>query len=392
MAASDIRNAQADGAEPVGDEAATTDARPRLPHLNRTDPPAYLQNYLNREAQGGKRHELDGGTAPDSGRTDDTPLYLRRFRDRKSGAHPLESPLPEWEGQDLGVTLARAQITKTKEIVPEDAQQAGAKVLTQVHIIRHGETQGYSTESGLTPLGSWQVHRRGFDISKSLRDGERVHIVSADTNRARQTSEGIRKGLLDGLTMWGREAEVSEVHPMEEFRNFQVWTPEGLRDVTGAFRLYKKEMEKYERVAMGNRPSWLVEIDRFWQTQAGGGDPITLWTQIPMLNFEPPSATVRRFWAGIERIRTEYPGDRIIVGTHSGPIRVFAISAFGYDPGEPYNTEEVIVRLLEEKSALIAYRNRVQEVQVPQLDLLPDWWERLEGAALPSSSRQEARA
>ena len=179
---------------------------------------------------------------------------------------------------------------------------------------------------------------------------------------------------------------------MEEFRNFQVWTPEGLRDVTGAFRLYKKEMEKYERVAMGNRPSWLVEIDRFWQTQAGGGDPITLWTQIPMLNFEPPSATVRRFWAGIERIRTEYPGDRIIVGTHSGPIRVFAISAFGYDPGEPYNTEEVIVRLLEEKSALIAYRNRVQEVQVPQLDLLPDWWERLEGAALPSAPRQEARA
>ncbi|NDA50405.1 MAG: histidine phosphatase family protein, partial [Actinobacteria bacterium] len=205
----------------------------------------------------------------------------------------------------------------TKEIVPEDAQQAGAKVLTQVHIIRHGETQGYSTESGLTPLGSWQVHRRGFDISKSLRDGERVHIVCADTNRARQTSEGIRKGLLDGLTMWGREAEVSEVHPMEEFRNFQVWTPEGLRDVTGAFRLYKKEMEKYERVAMGNRPSWLVEIDRFWQTQAGGGDPITLWTQIPMLNFEPPSATVRRF---------------------------------------------------------------------------PDWWERLEGVALPSSSRQEDHA
>ncbi|MBL6835210.1 MAG: hypothetical protein ISQ77_07680, partial [Candidatus Nanopelagicales bacterium] len=91
-------------------------------------------------------------------------------------------------------------------------------------------------------------------------------------------------------------------------------------------------------------------------------------------------------------IRTEYPGDRIIVGTHSGPIRVFAISAFGYDPGEPYNTEEVIVRLLEEKSALIAYRNRVQEVQVPQLDLLPDWWERLEGAALPSAPRQEARA
>jgi broad specificity phosphatase PhoE len=285
--------------------------------------------------------------------------------------------------------MARAQITKTKEIVPESREQASPSLLTQVHIIRHGETQGYSTESGLTPLGSWQVHRRGFDISKSIREGERVHIVCADTNRARQTSEGIRKGLLDGLTMWGREAEISEVHPMEEFRNFMVWTPEGLRDVTGAFRLYKREMEKYERVALGDRPTWLVEIDRFWKTQQGGADPITLWTQIPMLNFEPPSATVRRFWAGIQRIQDEYPGDRIIVGTHSGPIRVFAISAFGYDPGEPYNTEEVIVRLVETNSAFIAYRNRVQEVQVPDLDELPDWWEGLSGRALPKALREE---
>jgi hypothetical protein len=84
-------------------------------------------------------------------------------------------------------------------------------------------------------------------------------------------------------------------------------------------------------------------------------------------------------------------GDRIIVGTHSGPIRVFAISAFGYDPGEPYNTEEVIVRLTEDGSAFIAYRNRVQEVQVPDLDLLPDWWEGLSGRALPTSLREEPR-
>lgn len=361
-------------------------ARPRLSHMDRTDPPGYLQKYLERESHGGKRHELDdrGGD-----RTDDVPLYLRRFRDRRSGANPLETPLPTWEGEDLGVTMARAQITKTKEIVPESREQSGPSVLTQVHIIRHGETQGYSTESGLTPLGSWQVHRRGFDISKSIREGERVHIVCADTNRARQTSEGIRKGLLDGLTMWGREAEISEVHAMEEFRNFQVWTPEGLRDVTGAFRLYKREMEKYERVALGDRPTWLVEMDRFWKTQQGGADPITLWTQIPMLNFEPPSATVRRFWAGIQRIQAEHPGDRIIVGTHSGPIRVFAISAFGYDPGEPYNTEEVIVRLVETNSAFIAYRNRVQEVQVPDLDQLPDWWQGLSGRALPKALREE---
>ena len=360
--------------------------RSALPRMDRTDPPGYLQRYLEREARGAQAPTAE---MLDLDRTESTPLYLRRFRDRKSGANPLEEHVPMWEGHDLGVTNAYSRITKTKEIVPESPEQAGALLTTEVHIIRHGETQGYSTESGLTPLGSWQVHRRGFDISKSIKNGDRIRIVCADTNRARQTSEGIRKGLLDGLTMWDRTAEISEVTAMPEFRNFQVWTPEGLRDVTGAFRLYKKEMEKYERVAMGDRPTWLVEMDRFWSTQAGGADPITLWTQIPMLNFEPPSATVRRFWAGIQRIMAEYPGERIIVGTHSGPIRVFAISAFGYDPGEPYNTEEIIVRMMSNNSCFIAYRNRVQEVMVPNLDELPDWWAGLSGRALPVSLRTE---
>lgn len=356
-----------------------------LPRTERNDAPAYLQRYLDRESKGGKAHEvLEPGTPDDT-----TPLYLRRFRDRKSGANDLEAPVPQWQGQDLGVTLARATQTKTKEIVPDDAVAAGPALKTQVHIIRHGETQGYSTESGLTPLGSWQAHRRGFDISKGIKEGERVRIVCADTNRARQTAEQIHKGLLDGMTMWGRTAEVVGVTAYEEFRNFMVWTPEGLRDVTAAFRLYLKEIEKYDRVALGERPMWLMEIDRFWRTQQGGGDPITYWTQIPMLNFEPPSATVRRFWAGIQRIMTEHPGERIIVATHSGPIRVFAISAFGYDPGEPYNTEEVIVRMLKNGSATLAYRNRVSTVQVPALEELPDWWQGLSGRALPSSLQDE---
>jgi broad specificity phosphatase PhoE len=357
-----------------------------LPRTERTDPPAYLQKYLDRERQGGKPHVVDS----EQGEQADGPLYLRRFRDRRSGATALEQPVPQWQGAELHVTRAQAQITRTKEIVPGTASEAGPKVVTQVHIIRHGETQGYSTESGLTPLGSWQAHRRGFDISKGIKDGERIRIVCADTNRARQTAEQIHKGLLDGLTMWNKSAEVVGVDAMDEFRNFQVWTPEGLKDVTAAFRLYHKEMEKYERVALGDRPLWLVEIDRFWRTQQGGADPITYWTQIPMLHFEPPSATTRRFWAGIQRAMVEHPGDRIICATHSGPIRVFAISAFGYDPGEPYNTEEVIVRMIEgDRSAFIAYRNRVQEVQVPNLSDLPDWWQGLSGRALPTSLREE---
>ena len=44
----------------------------------------------------------------------------------------------------------------------------------------------------------------------------------------------------------------------------------------------------------------------------------------------------------------------------------------GYDPGEPFNTEFVRVRLLAGgTTALVLYRNRVQEVGVPDLDALP---------------------
>ena len=112
MTASDIRNVQADGAESVGDEAATTDARPRLPHLNRTDPPAYLQNYLNREAQGSGARARRGQCRPS--RADDTPC-IAALSHRKSGAHPLESPLPEWE--DKNSVTPPAPRLRTKEIV-----------------------------------------------------------------------------------------------------------------------------------------------------------------------------------------------------------------------------------------------------------------------------------
>ena len=53
-------------------------------------------------------------------------------------------------------------------------------------------------------------------------------MACADTNRARQTAEGIRKGMLDELVLFGREATVGEVTAYEEFRNFQVMTPEWL--------------------------------------------------------------------------------------------------------------------------------------------------------------------
>jgi len=248
--------------------------------------------------------------------------------------------------------------------------------------VRHGETQGYSVDSGLTPLGSWQSHRRGFDLSKGVKDGDVVRLVCAGTPRARQTAEHMHRGLLDGLEQWGRRAEVIGPEILPELINFRVSTPSGLKDVTAAFREYQSVMEGYERVALGDRPLWLVEIDRFWRTQVAGADPIHHWLTIPMLHFEPPISCVRRFWTAITRLVDEAPpadsgrNAVVVASTHSGPIRAFATWAHGYDPGEPYNLEEVVVSVKEgAKEALVAYRNRVTEVHVPPLHELPTWGE-----------------
>ena len=261
---------------------------------------------------------------------------------------------------------------RTKEIsAPPGARK---KLLADVFLIRHGETQGYSTESGLTPLGTWQAHTYGHTIGKRVSPGETVVIRNAATNRAGQTAENIHRGLMDGIAMFEKDVKVFEPEPMTEFLNFKVATPDGLRDVTSAFRKYYATLEEFERTALGDRPMWLVEVDRFWRTQQGGGDPIQHWLQIPMFHFEPPAMVVRRFWMGIHRLAAEFPGARILVATHSGPIRAFAITALGYDPGEPYNTEHVRVKLFEGgKEALVTYRNRAQEILVPQIERLPSW-------------------
>ena len=48
------------------------------------------------------------------------------------------------------------------------------------------------------------------------------------------------------------------------------------------------------------------------------------------------------------------------------------------------------MRLIEGgKTALVLYRNRVQEVTVPDLDQLPDWWAGLPRNAVPLTVRED---
>ena len=102
-------------------------------------------------------------------------------------------------------------------------------------------------------------------------------------------------------------------------------------------------MEKLERMAVGDRPRWLVEIDRFYRTQLGGADPIHMWMTIPLMYFEPPAMCVRRFWRGFHRLIAEHARGP----TGSSPRRTPARSArsrpgrTATTPASRCNTEEI---------------------------------------------------
>jgi broad specificity phosphatase PhoE len=333
----------------------------------RIDAPMFLARYREREAA----RVGDGDGDADAAIGDESlPLYLRQHRRRR--AEPLHSTTPLWQRASLPMQRALTEDNRNKEIAAPPEARRG--VANDVFLVRHAETQGYSTDSGLTPQGAWQAHTYGHTLAKRIRSGETVVLRHADTNRARETAEHMERGLRDGLEQFEKSITIHPPEAMDEFRNFQFVSPDGLKDVTAAFREYYAVREQYERVSTGDRPLWLVEIDRFWKLQVAGADPIEKWLTTPMLHFEPPSMTVRRFWVGINRLTAEFPGARLVIPTHSGCMRAFAVAALGYDPGEPYNVEHVRVKIMEGRTdALVSYRNRVQELCVPSIDSLPVW-------------------
>ncbi len=329
--------------------------------------PLYLAKYRESVKQGQSNGDASAG---------DEPLYLQRFREQHRAG--TDSDVPLFQRATLATQQALTESNRNKEIAPPPGIPRGLR--NDVYLIRHGETQGYSTDSGLTPQGVWQAHTWGQTLARRIQSGETVVFRHAATNRATETAEQIHRGLLDGLAQYERDITIHEPEVADEFRNFQFVSPDGLKDVTAAFREYSATLEGFERSAARDRPKWVVEMDRFWRTQQGGGDPIQHWLTIPMMHFEPPAMTVRRFWAGIIRLSDEFPGARLAIASHSGCIRAFAVNALGYDPGEPYNAEHVRVKLLSDdehtvngRDATVAYRNRVESIKVPAIDQLPTW-------------------
>src|SRR5262249_56449360 len=100
----------------------------------------------------------------------DVPLYLRRFRER--GAQAATSALLEVDGERF--TREFAGTSREKEIVAPPERKAQEDFATEIRIIRHGITQGYSTDAGLTPMGGWPSHQRGHSLSHTVQPGQKA--------------------------------------------------------------------------------------------------------------------------------------------------------------------------------------------------------------------------
>ena len=216
----------------------------------RIDAPMFLARYREREAARALEGDGDGDT------DESLPLYLRQHRRRR--AEPMRTGTPLWQRASLPMQRALTEDSRNKEIAPPPEARRG--LASDVFLTRHGETQGYSSDSGLTPQGAWQARSFGLLLAKRIQSGETVVFRHADTNRARETAEHIERGLRDGLEQFEKKITIHTPEPVDEFRNFQFVSPDGLKDVTAAFREYYAVRERYERLSTGDRPLWLVEM------------------------------------------------------------------------------------------------------------------------------------
>jgi broad specificity phosphatase PhoE len=330
----------------------------------RDDAPAYLLRYASRRAE--PRVADDAEPAE--------PAFVVRARERatRRALEELDQPsAPPGRTE----AFARETVAPREFEWPESIRRKAATA-TDVRLIRHGQTQGYIADSALTPLGRWQAHRKGQDLAKGLTEGTIARVVHAPTARATETADALAEGLRQAVARYGiSDVTITDPEPIDGFRNFQAWFDGRELDITAAFHDFATVLEGYERHGAGDRPGWMVELDRFWRIQFAGGDPITQWLAVPMHYVEPPAYVARRYWQTIvELVHDASPGGRLYVCGHSGPMRAVAAAAVGHDPGEPNNVEDVRIRVHGDlEHATLTYRGRAVEMDIPTT-VSPSWY------------------
>ena len=229
--------------------------------------------------------------------------------------------------------------------------------MPEIRLLRHGETSGYSGDLGLSDRGRAQARAAAAALAAEA-PGD-VSLLYAPSVRARVTAEVLAADLAAaGVSVEGPRSE-------RGFANFTVAAGGDVREQAEVFGEYATaDPQPFEEM-----PGWLADLARFRTVHESGGDPIELWLKTPLLGFEPPAVSVRRYWRAIKAL----PGAQLtVVAAHSGPMRALVAHAFCRDLGEPDNLEAVAVHL-EQDRARIDFRGERAKIAVPHTEE-PRWW------------------
>lgn len=233
-------------------------------------------------------------------------------------------------------------------------------------LVRHGETRTYECDAGLTARGRHQAYAQGTALARTLAGRRRIVVRHAPTERARETAEALRSGLLDA----SGPPVAGDPRPDPAFGNFRVWCGDTVREPSGAHALYRRA--KHAGAASG----WITDFTRYLEHQHLGSDPVGYWLRQPLSSFEPPVAVIHRFGRAIAALADiGDPTTPTVVATHSGCLRAIVAAASGADRGEPENGETVYVFAAPEGNvATVHYRDRADRWVLPRIT--PPWLER----------------
>ena len=147
--------------------------------------------------------------------------------------------------------------------------------MSELRLLRHGETAGYEGDLGLSERGTEQAREAAAALAAEARGA--VRVLYAPSVRARLTAEVLAEQL--GTT----------AAPERGFANFTVAAGGDVREQAEVFGEYAAERRPLDKL-----PGWLADLARFREIHVSGGDPIAFWLHTPLLGFEPPAVAVRR--------------------------------------------------------------------------------------------------
>jgi broad specificity phosphatase PhoE len=225
--------------------------------------------------------------------------------------------------------------------------------VSELRLLRHGETAGYEGDLGLSERGQAQAREAAAALAAEAHGA--VRLLHAPSVRARLTAGVLAEHL---------DAEVDGPYADRGFANFTVAAGGEVREQAEVFGEYAAE-----RRPLAELPGWLADLAVFREIHVSGGDPIGFWLTTPLLGFEPPAVTVRRYWRAIAAVADD---TLTVVAAHSGPMRALVAHAFHEDLGEPHNLEAVAIHL-EAGRARVEYCGRTADIAVPDL-AEPVWW------------------